>query len=111
MDIFGRPRRVATCECERSEDANMMQALLLMSGNLLNRKLSETNSRISKFISNKVPMDKAVDEVFLATLSRLPRDQEKKEALAELVLAQNPKEGLEDLLWSLLNTREFLFNH
>lgn len=111
MDIFGRPRRVATCECERSEDANMMQALLLMSGNLLNRKLSETNSRISKFISNKVPMDKAVDEVFLATLSRLPRDQEKKEALAELALAQNPKEGLEDLLWSLLNTREFLFNH
>jgi hypothetical protein len=56
-------------------------------------------------------MDKAVDEVFLATLSRLPRDQEKKEALAELALAQNPKEGLEDLLWSLLNTREFLFNH
>jgi len=111
MDIFGRPRRVATCECERSEDANMMQALLLMSGNLLNRKLSEKNSRISKFISNKVPMDKAVDEVFLATLSRLPRDQEKKEALAELALAQNPKEGLEDLLWSLLNTREFLFNH
>jgi hypothetical protein len=49
--------------------------------------------------------------VFLATLSRLPRDQEKKEALAELALAQNPKEGLEDLLWSLLNTREFLFNH
>lgn len=111
MDIFGRPRRVATCECERSEDANMMQALVLMTGNLLNRKLSETNSRVSSMISRKVPLDKAVDEIFLATLSRLPRDQEKKDALEELAITQNPKEGLEDLLWSLINTREFLFNH
>lgn len=111
MDIFGRPRRVASCECERSENANMMQALLLMSGNLLNRKLSDRTSRIQKLVTAKVPMDKAVEELFLVTLSRLPNPGEKQEALSELAQAGNPREGLEDLLWSLLNTREFLFNH
>lgn len=111
MDIFGRPRRVASCECERSENANMMQALLLMSGNLLNRKLSDRSSRVQKLVADKVPMDKAVEELFLVTLSRLPKPEEKQDALSEISQASDAREGLEDLLWSLLNTREFLFNH
>ncbi|MFZ9822715.1 MAG: DUF1553 domain-containing protein [Gemmataceae bacterium] len=111
MDIFGRPRRVASCECERSENANMMQALLLMSGNLLNRKLSDRSSRVQKLVADKVPMDKAVEELFLVTLSRLPKPEEKQDALSEIAQASDAREGLEDLLWSLLNTREFLFNH
>ncbi|MSR32097.1 MAG: DUF1553 domain-containing protein [Gemmataceae bacterium] len=111
MDNFGRPRRVIACECERSESSNMMQALLLMSGSLLNRKVSDRNSRINRLITSKAPLPDAVDELYLCTLSRLPVAGEKQDALAEIALAQNPREGLEDLLWSLLNTREFLFNH
>jgi hypothetical protein len=52
-----------------------------------------------------------VDELYLATLSRPPRPDEAAEAEAWIAKAATPKEGVQDLLWALLNSREFLFNH
>ncbi len=111
LDTFGRPRRAVPCECERSEAPTMTQALLMISGGLLNRKVGDAKGRIARLTAAKAPADKAIEELFLCTLSRPPTADESHEAVADVQAAQTPKEGLEDLLWTLLNTREFQFNH
>ncbi|WP_165224849.1 DUF1549 and DUF1553 domain-containing protein [Aquisphaera insulae] len=111
LDTFGRPRRAVPCECERSEAPTMTQALLMISGGLLNRKVADPKGRAATLAAAKTPADKAVEEVFLCTVSRPPTAEESKEAVADIAAAPSPKEGLEDLLWTLLNTREFQFNH
>jgi hypothetical protein len=111
LDIFGRPRRAVPCECERSEAPTMTQALLMISGGLLNRKVADPKGRVATLIAAKAPAPKAVEDVFLCTVSRPPTPRETQEAVADIAAAASPKEGLEDLLWTLLNTREFQFNH
>ncbi len=111
LDAFGRPRRVIACECERSDTPSMTQALLMISGGLLNRKVSDGNGRIAKLVKANTPADQVVDELFLCSLSRRPTPEEKQAALAEIATAASPQEGYEDFLWTLLNTREFQFNH
>jgi hypothetical protein len=56
-------------------------------------------------------MSKAVEEIYLVTLSRPPRPEETAKASGWVMAAGDPREGLQDLLWTLLNSREFLFNH
>jgi hypothetical protein len=111
LDAFGRPRRAVPCECERSVAPTMTQALLMISGGLLNRKVSDPGGRVARLAAAKTPATKAIEELFLCTVSRLPAPQEIREAAADIEAAPSPKEGLEDLLWTLLNTREFHFNH
>lgn len=111
LDAFGRPRRVVTCECERSDTPSMTQALLMISGGLLNRKVADGNGRIAKLVKANTPPDQVVEELFLCSLSRRPTAEEKQTALAEIATAASPQEGYEDFLWTLLNTREFQFNH
>jgi Protein of unknown function (DUF1553)/Protein of unknown function (DUF1549) len=111
LDTFGRPRRAVPCECERSQAPTMTQALLMISGRLLNRKVADPKGRVARLAAAKTPAPKAVEELFLCTVSRLPDSQESRDAVADIVAAQNPKEGMEDVLWTLLNTREFQFNH
>ncbi len=111
LDTFGRPRRAVPCECERSEAPTMTQALLMISGGLLNRKVSDSAGRVARLVKQKTPTARAVEELFLCTLSRLPTAAESREAIAEIQAAPSPKEGFEDMLWTLLNTREFQFNH
>lgn len=111
LDTFGRPRRAVPCECERSEAPTMTQALLMISGGLLNRKVSDRGGRVARLVAAKTPPARAVEELFLCTVSRPPTSEETREAVAEIEAAPSPKEGLEDMLWTLLNTREFQFNH
>ncbi len=89
----------------------MTQALLMISGGLLNRKVSDPRGRVARLVAAKRPTPKAVEELFLCTVSRLPTPEESREAVAEIEAAPGLKEGLEDMLWTLLNTREFQFNH
>lgn len=111
LDAFGRPKREMACECERSDMPNMTQALQLMTGNLLNSKVFSSNGRVAQMIKNKTPLPQAIEELYLCTVSRPPRKDEIEKATALVAEAPSPKEGLEDLLWTLLNTREFQFNH
>lgn len=111
LDAFGRPRRAVPCECERGDGPTMTQALLLISGGLLNRKVGDAGGRAARLAAAGAPIDQAVAELFLATVSRPPTADEQQAAREEIQAAPSVKEGLEDLLWTLLNTREFQFNH
>jgi hypothetical protein len=111
MDIFGRPRRQVVCECERTVQPNIAQALHLLNGSFLNTKIAAPTGRIAKLLKAKTDPGKIVEELYLVTLSRPPRPKEARAARQWVARAKTTGEGLQDLLWVLLNTREFLFNH
>jgi hypothetical protein len=106
---FGRPARTTTCDCERSAEPAVPQTLFLMSDPELLKKL--TAGRLPKLLAEKRPDGEAIEELFLATLSRLPNDPERKAALAHLAEKKDRTKAFADVLWALINTREFILNH
>jgi len=111
LDAFGRPKRQTACECERPAKADLTQILHLMNGEALHKKLSADSGRIGKLIVAKATDAAIVDEFYLATLGRPPTSVERARVLEKLDSAPTRREGLEDLLWALINCPEFGFNH
>jgi hypothetical protein len=111
LDLFGRPARQIACECERGTQPNIAQALHLLNGDFLTRKISAKDGRIQKLLSNKSELSAAIEDLYLASLSRAPKPAELAKASDWVRKAPSQREGLHDLLWVLLNSREFLFNH
>lgn len=113
LDTFGRPERVLTCTCERADEPSMTQVLHLANGKTVLEKLEAKEGRIARWLADKTPDRQLVEELFLAAFSRPPRDAELERILP--VLAETPeaerRQALEDLAWSVLTSREFLFQH
>jgi hypothetical protein len=111
MDTFGRPPRQVTCECERVSQPNIAQAMHLLNGDFINKKIDQADGRIAKLIAAKAKPEAILEEIYLVTLSRLPRPEEITWAQGWINKAPNLREGAGDLMSVLLNSREFLFNH
>lgn len=111
LDVFGRPSRQIVCECERSTKPNIAQALHTLNGDFLNRKIADPQGRVQKLVQAKTGLPTAIGELYAVTLSRQPRPEEVAKAQDYIAAAPTEREGLQDLLWVLLNSREFLFNH
>jgi hypothetical protein len=111
LDVFDRPPRSSACECARSSGASLQQVLHLSFSPDLENKISRGEGRIAKLVAAKTPPEQAIEELYLASLSRLPTAAERQTALGYLRQQGDPRRGMEDLLWALLNTREFMFNH
>ncbi|HVK16895.1 MAG TPA: DUF1553 domain-containing protein [Fimbriiglobus sp.] len=111
LRIFGRPPRTTACDCERAMEPALPQTLFRMTDPALMQKLRAPANRATKLARAKTSDDKAVEELFLATLTRLPTAKEKDEALGFLKAGKNKTEALQDVLWALINTREFILNH
>jgi hypothetical protein len=111
LDTFGRAPRQIACECERSAEPNIAQALHLMNSEPLNAKVGHAEGRAARLLAGRPLMADVVRELYLLAFARPPRPTELAAALRLVRAAPNRKEGVEDLLWTLLNSREFLFNH
>jgi hypothetical protein len=111
LDVFGRPSRQITCECERTVQPNIAQALHLLNSDYLNKKIADPKGRIESMFKAKKPVPEMVSELYMVTLSRPPQAEELNRAAQWIGRAPTPREGVQDLLWTLLNSREFLFNH
>ncbi|MEI6233615.1 MAG: DUF1549 domain-containing protein [Planctomycetota bacterium] len=112
LKSFGRPNRLITCECERTGEPSMAQALHISNGDTLNQKLEAKENAISKALAAKLPIERIVDDVFLGALSRFPSADEKAKILA-VVAKTDPKDlrgAVEDVYWGVLSSKEFLFN-
>jgi len=113
LKTFGRNARQITCECERSDEPSMVQVLHISNGDTLNHKLSAPNNRLDKLMQAGLPNYAIIEQAYLMSLGRFPSDPEMQELL--VVMNSTPADQrrvvLEDLFWSLLSSREFLFNH
>ncbi len=110
LDTFGRPPRQVLCECERTTQPNIAQAMHLLNGDFLNKKIADKSGRVEKLIADKVPLPKAVEELYLVAWGRRPSVDEGKKAEGWVNGAPSVRDGLQDLLWVLINSREFQFN-
>jgi hypothetical protein len=111
LDTFGRPKRTSTCECERSSQPDLSQVLHLINNDRIHDKVIANGSRVARLLKAKKTDADIVEELYLATLSRLPSARERDQVRELLAEAPSRKEGLEDLLWALLNMAEFACNH
>ena len=113
LDTFGRNAREITCECERSSQPSLVQVLHLSNGSTLNDKLAAKAGRITQLLATDPEPGQVVEEAWLRTLSRPPTDAERKpfEELLAATPAGERRAIVEDIYWSLLTSREFLFRH
>jgi uncharacterized protein DUF1553 len=105
---FGKPERLLTCECERSDDATLSRAFQLLTGELLNQLLAEKDNRLGRLMAAGKTDREIVEELYLAALTRPPSDAELKAAITFVAKAKSRRAGLEDFLGGLLNSKEFL---
>ena len=111
LQSFGKPKRVMACECERVSRPNMAQALHLINGDFIERRVSHAKGRVAKLLAAKVSDEKIIDELYLATYSRRPIEAEVARVRGLVAASPSRKEAFEDVLWALCNSAEFLFNH
>lgn len=110
LKLFGRPKRETACECERTSNISLAHALNLVNGPLISGAVTDPASTLSKLIEKEKDNRKVVEEIYLATLNRMPTTDEMK--LAD-ELGDDPKQRLEvaqDVAWALMNSPAFLFN-
>ncbi len=113
LKAFGRSPREVTCECERSAEPSMAQALHLANGDTVNQKLSAKGNRLEKWLADKLTPAQMIEEASLGALSRYPTATEKEQILKILggVNETEKRAALEDVVWAMISSREFLFNH
>ncbi|MCA9068490.1 MAG: DUF1553 domain-containing protein, partial [Planctomycetaceae bacterium] len=110
LTTFGRATRETACSCEVKMEPTLSQALHLMNGDTVNNKMRQGGVLKSMLDQKLEPMD-IVDRLYVSCLTRHPTDEEKG-ALAPLFAeGADVNQGLEDVYWALMNSREFLFNH
>ena len=123
LKVFGRPEATSVCECERVQSASLAQSLHLMNASDIKAKLTASNGRAQTMAKAQVPDAQRVRELYLSAFSREPSAEETKiaddyvnqtrtDAEGKPLDSQRSKlMGYEDLLWAIVNTKEFLYNH
>jgi hypothetical protein len=122
LSVFGRPERVICDAAERSSDPSISQALHVINGDTLNKKLSDPNGYATLFQKLGLSDARILDQVYLSAFSRYPTEQERKSISETLAKARSAgatpeaikdarRQALEDMMWALLTSKEFLFNH
>ena len=109
LELFGRPTRESACECERVTDPSLGQALFLMNNTTFLRKVESSSGLAGQLAKDKRPTADKVRDLFLAALSREPNRAEMDYALEHLRAEKNSVAAYSDLIWVLLNTKEFLY--
>ncbi|HEY1171750.1 MAG TPA: DUF1549 and DUF1553 domain-containing protein [Verrucomicrobiae bacterium] len=111
LQTFGKPPRLISTECERSNDTTMGQAFQLISGPLLNGFISRENNRIDTLIKAGKTNEQIIDELFWTATSRAPGRDEMGMTMTHLKEEPDRRKALEDVLWALLNAKEFVLRY
>ena len=123
LKVFGRPEGESVCECERVHSSSLAQSLHLMNAADIKTKLATADGRAQRLAKEDRPAAAKVRDLYLTAFSREPQEQELKIAVAYLSEARTDaagkpldaqraaRENLQDLIWALINTKEFQFNH
>ncbi len=109
LRLFGKPERLQSCECERSDAPTLNQTFQMISGPLGNELLGSGQNRLSQLLDSNAPDEQIVDALYWAALSRNPSTQEREATTQLLGRASDRRKMLEDVAWGLMNSNEFLF--
>jgi hypothetical protein len=113
LSSFGKPKRnsAVQCDCERDGSASVIQVLSLSNHPRVWQKITDANGHVARIVK-QIDGDKArIEELYLLTLSRLPNETEQQACLKYLKESESPVKGLQGILWTLINTREFVLQH
>jgi hypothetical protein len=113
LRTFGRNQRAITCQCERSNEPSLVQALHISNGDTLRAKLAAKEGKVEALSGSGDPLYRTIEELYLSALARYPKDEEVAQLLAATNAAKESDRRvmIEDLFWAVLSSREFLFNH
>ena len=123
LQVFGRPDNLSVCECERVQSSSLAQSLHLINSSEIKSKLAVSSGRAARLATQGVSDEDKISELYLAAFSRKPQPDELETAIAYLNEPQTDAAGkpidksnaargnFQDLIWALMNSKEFLFNH
>jgi hypothetical protein len=123
LTVFGRPEGSSACECERTMEASLAQSLHLLNATDIQQKLTANDGQAALLVKESRPDKEKLGDLYMTAFSRLPTTDEVVMAETHLNKPRNgadgkpldsvaaKRQGYEDLLWALINTKEFLFNH
>jgi len=111
LDLFGRPARATPCECERSDDPTLGQVLHLMNNKGIGERIGARDGLLARLLERKLPDQRLVEELYLTCYARYPTRAEAVRAGRALAAAKDRRAAAEDLLWVLMNSKEFVFSH
>ena len=108
LAMFGKPPRLLTCECERSTDTSLGQAFFMLSGPAVNELLTRSDNRLGTLLDSGKPNRAVVEELYWTALTRPPSATELTKTLTHIEQAKDRRAGVEDVLWGLVNAKEFV---
>ena len=108
LGLFGKPPRLLTCECERSGETTLSQAIHLISGPLVHEMLARPGNRLDEWLESGASHREIAEDLWLTAIARHPSALELATAVGYLDGAEKRREALEDLTWSLVNSKEFI---
>jgi hypothetical protein len=123
LKVFGRPENESVCECERVQSSSLAQSLHLMNANDVKSKLANGAGRVEALAKSEKSTEQQVEEIYRIAFSRKPSSEELATAVSYLAEVRkdangnpidpgkNLRDNLQDLLWAVINSKEFLFNH
>jgi len=110
FETFGRSSRGTVCACETKKDPTLSQTMHLVVGDTIRDRL-QAGGLIKKLIDEQKPPTEILEQLFVRVLNRKPTAEEVEECLRWIDAQPGNTEIYEDILWGMLNSTEFLFNH
>jgi hypothetical protein len=111
VTLFGKPPRATNCDCERSNEPALLQTVYLRNDPEVLKLIDRPDGWLKQVAKSKpTDAEELVKQAYLRVLNRLPDDREATIAKKHLTGAKDPQSGLRDLLWALVNTKEFIVN-
>jgi hypothetical protein len=111
LKVFGQPERQSVCECDRSDDTSLGQALELLNGQFVNDMLVDKNTDFRRALDSQVSEAEVIKELYRRALSRLPTESELATSLAYVASQDDKHLAMQDVCWAIINKDEFLFQH
>jgi hypothetical protein len=112
LQTFGR-MKAREVICERDDQPDMAQAMHLISGETLQKKVTAKGGLLDRWLADaSINDEEIVRRLFVSALSRSPDNRELSIALLPIRAgAADRRRAFEDTLWAIFNSKEFLYNH